>query len=301
MKTVFLFLISICLIRVSYSQTLPEFAPVGAKWYYSKYCMGPCMGYNKFTSVDTATIKGLLFKKIIVSTDTLNLGNNFPLSSFYLYGDSNYMYYAKDLTDTIHLLADFNLGIGDTIITDLVEEEGAKARSIVDGKGDTSINGITLRYLNLTIVDVFSKYVYGGRVLQNIGCESALFPYNRLPDPSSGGSLRCYEDENIGKYVSPIGGYDCDFAYTGAEIIFAHKINIHISPNPSEDKIFVSHPSLSKGEIAIQNLLGETLAFKAVPINEAKTEIDVSSLIPGTYLLLLKNRDGITMKKFVKE
>jgi len=70
-----------------------------------------------------------------------------------------------------------------------------------------------------------------------------------------------------------------------------------IYPNPAEDKLFirVNWPSLS-GEIKVYNVIGEML----LSVHMAN-EIDVHTLIPGSYLLEVHHGDKFFRSKFLKK
>ncbi len=74
-------------------------------------------------------------------------------------------------------------------------------------------------------------------------------------------------------------------------------IPVKIYPNPATDNIFVEN--LQDGNIVISNVNGAVVLDQI--INNNKTEINISSLTPGIYIMKTICKDGTTTRKFVKE
>jgi hypothetical protein len=76
-------------------------------------------------------------------------------------------------------------------------------------------------------------------------------------------------------------------------------INMSISPNPVIDKLSINCSETSIKSIQITNITGQVLLQKA--LNDKQTDIDVSSLSKGLYLLSIETTDGRRgVQKFVK-
>jgi len=299
-KIVFSLVVALFSDFVIYSQTQPEFAPIGAHWYHSLYCMQNCLHYYKFTSIDTVTIQGKSFKKISVSTDDPII-NFFPFSYVYLYGDSSKMYYALSISDSIHLLADFSLNIGDTLYSDNIEYPSQQSKSIINNKGDTIINGFKLHFLQLISLDC--EEIYCGKLIQNIGAESFLFPYYGFVDPPIGGQLRCYHDTIIGNYTNPLYLEPCDYHFDSTSIeIECVKSNepIDVFPNPASDKLLVTAFGNDKlKEIILYNHLGQIIFFQEFQEEFPTYEIDISQFKPGIYFICSKLDNQMCYKKII--
>jgi hypothetical protein len=77
---------------------------------------------------------------------------------------------------------------------------------------------------------------------------------------------------------------------------------INIYPNPANDNITVENTSLNNNKdemISIYNIQGQLLLQQ--PMVQAKTNIDIVSLVKGMYYIKVKTVKGIAVKKFVKE
>ncbi len=95
------------------------------------------------------------------------------------------------------------------------------------------------------------------------------------------------------KYIGPLNDLTS---------IADHKnsLPIHIYPNPTSKNLTLDIPgSYSKKEIAIYNLLGENV-FNAHAETE-KTFLDVSHLVPGTYIIEVRSDKQLSRQKFSKE
>ena len=72
---------------------------------------------------------------------------------------------------------------------------------------------------------------------------------------------------------------------------------VKVYPNPASDNIFVEN--LQDGNLTILNMSGSVIIDKN--ITNDKTEIDISRLPGGIYILKTVSKDGISTRKFVKE
>ena len=62
--------------------------------------------------------------------------------------------------------------------------------------------------------------------------------------------------------------------------------NIRIYPNPATDKLYIAHPDQVNG-LEVLTVTGNKVLSKI--LNESETELDISTLPPGIYLLKLFN------------
>ncbi len=77
----------------------------------------------------------------------------------------------------------------------------------------------------------------------------------------------------VSSQVTPVGQINADQS-------------TRIYPNPASDKLFVENRNMA-GELEIISLTGKVVLSRS--INESKTEIDISTLSPGVYMLKLLN------------
>lgn len=124
----------------------------------------------------------------------------------------------------------------------------------------------------------------------------------------TGGNFHAYIDPNM--TVPAICTYD-EFQSGGDERVavgYNNKIGgtpvISVSPNPASDNIVISNIIGSENSmvaIEIFNAIGKEVFSTNTPVSRFKTEINVSSLVPGIYLLKMITGSGIQTAKFVKE
>ncbi len=98
---------------------------------------------------------------------------------------------------------------------------------------------------------------------------------------------------------------DNDGIYSYSTVVSADikgNLNFSIYPNPTTDRLNVVHESaLASSTVKILNLSGKTLIENAVSIGSTATDINVSALSTGSYVLLY---DGINQQnalKFIKK
>lgn len=72
---------------------------------------------------------------------------------------------------------------------------------------------------------------------------------------------------------------------------------LRLFPNPATETLFVQGAKMSEGVIVIMDNLGR----QVMELNAGQETIDVSSLSPGMYSLILKNNSGITSQRFIKK
>lgn len=87
---------------------------------------------------------------------------------------------------------------------------------------------------------------------------------------------------------------------TGINNLSDNNCCFNIYPNPANDNIIIENTSLNKNEeILIYNIQGQLLIQQ--PMLQAKTDIDISLLAKGMYLVEMKTEKEVVVKNFVKE
>jgi hypothetical protein len=76
--------------------------------------------------------------------------------------------------------------------------------------------------------------------------------------------------------------------------------NVLVYPNPAQNMLIVNIPAASKTSFKLMSLLGDEIYAMEIS-NTSTQQIDVSKLVPGTYLLQIKNDSGNYIKRIVKE
>ena len=120
------------------------------------------------------------------------------------------------------------------------------------------------------------------------------FGPNTNPHPylTDGTPETSFEITNI-QYSGDQASFDVHFLHDGIQ---QHGTgNVTIYPNPAQDRLFVKGDDLLGIEIC--DLLGRTV----LTLSEIGSNIDVSSLESGVYLIRITSENGISTQKFVKQ
>jgi hypothetical protein len=73
--------------------------------------------------------------------------------------------------------------------------------------------------------------------------------------------------------------------------------NIEMYPNPSSDKMIIE--TTKKGRLFILNLRGQQLLYQE--ITKSKTQLNISTLPSGSYIVKLVSEKGVQVGKFIKQ
>lgn len=78
-------------------------------------------------------------------------------------------------------------------------------------------------------------------------------------------------------------------------------VSLSLYPNPTTDVLNLSYASSSNGSVKILNIQGSTLVTQNLTQGSTSSNIDVSTFVPGTYLLILNNNGKQSSIKFIKK
>jgi len=130
--------------------------------------------------------------------------------------------------------------------------------------------------------------IHGLTYVGFLGCE--------FPTPPPNLYLSCFFENDTLNYPNTTINY-CDQEAIGVNEIQNKKDLIHIFPNPAIDNITIE--THQKSTMEILNIQGQTIIQQ--PIQQGKTNIDISGLAKGVYILRLNNNDKTAVTKIVKE
>jgi hypothetical protein len=74
----------------------------------------------------------------------------------------------------------------------------------------------------------------------------------------------------------------------------------NVYPNPAQNNLTINFTSAAKTSIKLRNLIGEEVITTEVQ-NQNTTQLDISKLTPGVYMLELNNSNGKFVKRILKE
>jgi hypothetical protein len=295
MKTICISIILLCATKI-FAQ---DFAPVGAKWYYTeRYFLSNDIGFLYAESVKDTIVKGKNCRKIV--NDIICGG--YAASVNYVYQQDSVVYFYNDSTDSFQILHNFKAKKGDTWITVFpVMGMTDSLRATVDTVFMVDINGHNLirqeiKYTRGDNIDSDSRY-YWATVTETIGDSHLLFNLYSLKitcDGEMSQGLRCYEDPNFGAYSTGIAS-SC--TYTSIKDKNAES-TFKVFPNPANSSIEIN--ILSKGKVMyeISDFTGKIVRSGNFV---SKVRVELNGLSKGVYLLSLKNNGkAIGSTKIIK-
>ncbi|MBX7227019.1 MAG: T9SS type A sorting domain-containing protein [Chitinophagales bacterium] len=284
-------------LSIGYGQTLTEWFPVGAEYYYD---------YIEYNRQGLPNDTG--FYKLIVEKDTIindknckvllgnpTKGNGIPhvfQHKFYVLSENKQLYIYQE--SEFYLLYDFNLSVGDTGESIMVPYyNGLKLQYIIDSikvvdyLGNSTVQYI--HYLPNSILCGFTPHL----IVEFLGNATQLFYLlNYLCDGVYPEHLRCYRDG-----VNDLTFIDrpCDYVVNKVSNQQILQSQINICPNPIYSTLFIDNQSNKAMEVFLYNVFGQLL--KSFDISTGINSIDVSTFANGNYFLV--SQDNF-VKPFVK-
>ena len=179
-----------------------EFAPVGAEWYYEREIYNyneweyDKLTYDRFRSVDTITINGILCKEIELFQNMDCEGSVNPYyETRYINQDGNKIYEVID--GERYLLYDFSKKIGEYwTITHYGEFGDTTDVYVQDITEITLEDGSTRRVFVTSATGWDDAPLYCTNIIEGIGLDESLFPFCKLvgPPPCRNTGIRCYSE-----------------------------------------------------------------------------------------------------------
>jgi len=287
MKRLLLFLSFASLIVIANAQTYYPLVDTNSLWStITSYQDQEPEANTYFTKFNEDTIINTYhyFKVFITYDSTLiNWSNN-----GYIREDSNKkIYYTGDATQPEELLYDFNLVINDTITIN-----SFSIKEKVDSINSINISGKPRKRFYLSAI-----HGAGDVWIEGIGSLlGVLNPQYALIVNGDGHGLLCYTENDTLKYIIP--GYNS--CYQLIDNVFEpekNNVNFVIFPNPAND-YFITQ-SQQQAEMEILTIQGQTIIRQL--LQQGKTDIDISGLAKGVYILRLCSNDKTEVTKIVKE
>ena len=289
-----------------------DFAPVGAKWVYTRYIFfSPNISYVTVESVMDTVIQGKSCQKIIA-----------PEGYYEVSGGTKFLHTSNDTVfvyDTILQIFSpfqiFNAQPGDewdfvySAVPDGPNQSIDTIHYRVDSIDLVYINGDTLNKINATSTILCDEWVWFDTIsvtyLERIGDLNYLFNYskygcNTAIDADVIKGLRCYSDPDFGSYETGIVD-SCYYTYNQTSVEDLNAVNsFKLWPNPVNNTLNIQ-VNTGLETLNIYNINGQLVK----PINVTLTQnqsltIDITDLPIGIYSLVgLSNQETIKAK-FVK-
>ena len=201
----------------------PEFAPIGAKWYYN-HPNSTSNDYVVFESKKDSTIQGKDSRVVDVW-----LNNSRLVGREYIHQNGDSIFYYNDNYDSFFLLYDFSAKAGDTITIHAAKFKPTKAffsydDSIANFKykillvDSVQLSGQWIKRQKVTLLQDglwgFSKP--DGKdyyIINKIGSLAYFFGIQSGITPEDNPSIcRCYRDSNF-EFKNPLWVSECDYIY----------------------------------------------------------------------------------------
>jgi hypothetical protein len=257
-----------------------EFAPIGAKWYYTQTGIGDLKTYKTIESVGDTIIEGKSCRKLLEVSRNLFAPIR-DIRIMYSKNDSVSEYY----NSSFHLLYDFGAMKGDTITLDV-----NLPKMIIDSTSTIGINGSVHKVQYVTCSDGM-MVEFGGKVIEGIGNLIFMFP---TYDNNYDGPLRCYVDPITGTYINPVwGSIDCENTIAGILKNLDREVSVYIN---KQSKNIVIKGIQNTVSYELFDIQGRKIKSGELNVN---CSIEAEVLKPGIYLLKLKNTEMKIVRKLI--
>jgi hypothetical protein len=313
--------------------TATDWFPVGAKWYWSNWCINypPFCSYYTVEITKDTLIQSKLFKKGEYTLyDESNPNGNKILDATILFeennGKINYLF-----RDSLYRMYDFNLNVGDTMYTDMtalcnnfitdlmpIKDTVLIAKSKVDSVQTIINNSIPLKRIFLHALQdtTSSNYVKGVitepgspfSIVEKVGVFDHIGFFGQVTDGpilTGGyyGKLRCYSDTGI--YFNQINNVRCDTLNHLVNENYLNQNNtVTIFPNPAKNMIHVGliNKYVTSNIIISIAILTDALGNEIKKINSVQLqnfELNISDLPNGIYFIRIVINKESLIKSFI--
>ncbi len=286
------------LIFLMFEMSAQEFAPTGAKWYYSNIesAFGPNIGYVTIENVEDTLIQGKLCKKM-EEVEYRTSGLVIPERVDYLHvsGDTVWRY-ADD--GQFYVLYNFAADVGDSWplrAYDYTTNVELSFEVTVDSIAYTTINGTELKEMHLVNS---SDYLTLNPVVERLGGISFFYPMNYAwLDSDVRTGLRCYGDPAFGDYMA-VDTISCNaLILDAAEVIDDQYLNIYPNPTSGRTTIAVNQPRQLVEQIRIYSMEGMLLKiFNDIALTFS-TEIELPKA--GMFLVEFSGHKTRVFRKLI--
>lgn len=272
-----------------------EWAPLGAKWYYTlTNSSSSDISFNYLESVKDTSVNNIQCKKLSRLHETCDDRPKLEL----MFEDNRRVYFYDEFTSMFTLLYDFNK---------LPDEEwyirvnnGWNIDSLlvhVDSVSSVYINEHILKVLHTTIGNNSNWIGFSGKITEKLGHEKNMFPFlSRICDINFIQGIRCYEDSILGLFQTGMAS-SCDFSSVDIDE-FPLPEKYAIFPNPVTNELFFNNIDNTTISITIYNIYGSII--QTLKTNDNK--INISNLKNDVYLIMVKNLNNeiLLINKIIK-
>lgn len=292
-------------ISQSYSQ---NFAPLNTTWHYQDYRWDCSRNYFIKVQVERDT---MIDDKYVTILEVYNNENHIPEGRLYIYEEDNRVFFYEE--EEFKILYDFNLSVGDTLLTHIPRNRtfydfscthfdlddqliSYKTRMIIDSINYSLIDGQELKtlYTRPDGQDMSNDCFVFEAITERIGCEVGLCGYYCTQCVAGcHGHLRCYSD-NLVNYHPAVE--DCEFILNSVH--HPDHLNFVTYPNPTSSSVYLND-QINANQFTLYNTNGKKVLSGKVDQNE----IQIGDLNKGLYILVLydSQQEVIYSNRIVKE
>ena len=287
MKKLLLFIALVSLVSFANAQIYYPFVDTNNIWstYLDYTAEGlSAWNYTYYVKFTQDTVIGLkTYKKVLRSNDSLQ-------TTWYNYGyireaTNKKIYYLLNNQDTVEkYLFNGNANVGDTLLL-------YNCALVVDSIDNILIGTKYRKRFNMGQ----KSWIEGVGSLDGFGC-GGLF------NCTVGGtrSLLCFTENDTLKYMNPSYNF-CYKGTVGINEIKKENNNIVIYPNPATDIITIDASASLSIPITIDILNIQGQIIRQQQIQQGRSNIDISGLAKGVYILKSSNNENTEVIRFVKE
>jgi hypothetical protein len=260
------------------SQSLPEFAPIGATWDYSVENnagpgVGSTHGLQHYVCEEALFLQGQACKR-------LSTGSH----DYFVSQDSLRFYIFNEPQQTWRLMYDFGKNVNEFYYA-WGPNSGDSIYSVISEKGTVSINGFVLPYVEIYTFQN-GQTPFGGRAVYNMLGLMYMFPHIIGLNPFAS-ELACYQDSVIGNFST---GLPCSDQPGEVDSI---TLQSRFYPNPSSGVLQFFVPLKAGDKIVLHDVLGRLVYYHQVNgYSITLGSIDLGFLPNGLYAVTVSNFGG---------
>jgi len=281
------------------SSITQNWAPVGAKWYFTQNHIGTSgVSYRVSESIKDTIILGKNCRKII-QEDVFQ-----TWEVFYTYKSNDSVYFYNSFLNEFKLLYDYGASTGDIWVIPTIPKDPNLYNRLdtvivhVDSTSQTIIDNQSLRVLYTSMEyplnSTESPAEFGGEIIENIGGLKFFTPtYAHFFQDPSLGDMRCFVSNDL---VFETGAYDCDEVTLSNNEFSLNRLLVF--PNPVDDFLILKGNMGYNFNYVIYNTIGSGLGSGII----CNDKINVANLSKGIYYIHLVNSslNVIKIAKFLK-
>jgi len=158
------------------------------------------------------------------------------------------------------------------------------------------------KYISSTNSDVFVCKMDSLNNMCNTNLTSVTCTVNTGGTYGTGGTVTTLSLSNGLGGITGTGGTISNICLTTEIFEPNSNNNFSIYPNPSNDNIIIENISFKNGIdeiISIYNVQGQMVLKQT--LSQTKTEVDISKISKGLYILKIESKEGTAVKRLIKE